>query len=316
MVAALWSFPFAALRRPLMSPSTKSTIPAGIAFSCVSYALFNFHDAAVKLLVEGDIPVFEVLFTRSLAILIGCILIGGGRAHIARTIASPVMKPMMLRSVLLLGAWLCYYSAARDLPLGQLMTLYYAAPIAATLLAVPILKEIVPPIRWIAILTGFAGVAAASGITRLEVSGAALLALTAAVLWATATIYLRRTAMAEKTIVQMTITNAMFVIAMATATLFFWKTPTLQQVLLLLGTAIFGGLAQYALFESIRRAPVSVLAPFEYSALVWAFLLGYVIWGDEPTINVVIGALMIASAGLIIVLSERLAWKKEKAQQS
>lgn len=297
-----------------MSISPKSTIPAGIAFSCLSYALFNFHDATVKLLVE-DIPVFEILFVRSSAILIACILIGGGREHVRRTAASPVLKPMVFRSFLLLAAWICYYSAARDLPLGQLMTLYYAAPIAATLLAVPILRESVPPVRWIAILTGFAGVAAASGIARFEVSGAALLALASAVLWASATIYLRKTALSEKTLVQMTITNAMFVIAMAVATLLFWKTPTPAQALMLAGAAVFGGLGQYALFESIRRAPVSVLAPFEYTALVWAFLLGYLIWGDRPTLNVVAGALLIAAAGLLIVLSERRAWKKQKAQQ-
>lgn len=297
-----------------MSISPKSAIPAGIAFSCLSYALFNFHDATVKLLVV-NIPVFEILFVRSLSILIGCILIGG-RGHVRRTITSPVLKPMIFRSFLLLAAWLCYYSAAKHLPLGQLMTLYYAAPIAATLLAVPILKESVPPVRWIAILIGFAGVCAAAGITRLELSTAALLAITAAVLWASGTIYLRKTALSEKTLVQMTITNAMFVPAAAIALLFIgWATPSTAEIAMLVGVAILGGLAQYALFESIRRAPVSVLAPFEYTALIWAFLLGYLIWGDKPTLSVVIGALMIAAAGLLIVVSERRAWKKEKAQQ-
>lgn len=56
----------------------------------------------------------------------------------------------------------------------------------------------------------------------------------------------------------------------------------------------------------MRQAPVSVLAPFEYSSLVWAFLLGYLIWADIPTQNVVVGAAMILGAGLIIIVSERL----------
>lgn len=294
-----------------MSASTQNAIPAGIAFSCAAYALFNFHDAGVKLLV-ADLPVWEILFARSLGIVAGCVLIGGGPAQLVRSWQSPVLKPMVLRAFLLLAAWLCYYSAARNLPLGQLMTLYYAAPIAATLMAVPILGERVPPLRWIAILIGFAGVAAASGMARLEISGAAALALTAALLWASATIYLRRTARAEKSLIQMTISNAMFLLAMAIPTVLFWKTPDARQALLLGCVVLFGGLGQYALFESIRRAPVSILAPFEYTALIWAFLLGYLIWGDRPTVNVVLGAVLITVAGFVIVMSERRAWKRAR----
>jgi drug/metabolite transporter (DMT)-like permease len=61
------------------------------------------------------------------------------------------------------------------------------------------------------------------------------------------------------------------------------------------------------MFEGMRRAPVSVLAPFEYSSLVWAFALGYLIWSDVPGSNVFIGATLIFSAGMVIIASERFA---------
>jgi drug/metabolite transporter (DMT)-like permease len=55
----------------------------------------------------------------------------------------------------------------------------------------------------------------------------------------------------------------------------------------------------------MKRAPASVIAPFEYTSLVWAFLLGYLIWGDVPRHEVIVGAALIFAAGLMIILSER-----------
>ena len=70
---------------------------------------------------------------------------------------------------------------------------------------------------------------------------------------------------------------------------------------------VFGGLAQFSLFESARLAAASVLATVEYSSLLWAFLLGYAIWGDIPPVATVAGAGLILLAGLLLVASERCA---------
>jgi drug/metabolite transporter (DMT)-like permease len=78
---------------------------------------------------------------------------------------------------------------------------------------------------------------------------------------------------------------------------------------MLLGVGVLGGLAQFTAFEAIRRAPISILAPFEYTALIWAFVLGFLIWGDIPATNVAVGAALIAAAGLLIILSEKLGRK-------
>ncbi len=63
---------------------------------------------------------------------------------------------------------------------------------------------------------------------------------------------------------------------------FFWTPPALFDLALMAGTGVIAGIAQYALFEGMRRAPISVIAPFEYTSLVWAFGLGFLIWGDVP----------------------------------
>ena len=101
------------------------------------------------------IPAWEVLLFRSAVIVCFCLGVGG-RAVRARAVATPIKRVLLLRATITLVAWLCYYSAARALPLAQLLTLYFAAPVITTLLAVPLLGERVPPSRWASVACGFA----------------------------------------------------------------------------------------------------------------------------------------------------------------
>jgi drug/metabolite transporter (DMT)-like permease len=283
------------------------TALSGVLLTIVSYFLFSLQDASVKLLVT-NLPVFQILFIRSVVIFIGCMLIGR-RQLVDKAIHSPVLKPLFLRNLLLLSAWLCYYNAARDLGLAELTTFYYASPVLITLLAVPILKEDVPAIRWLAVVLGFIGVIVACNPIAshgLKLSLPVGLALSAAVFWAISTVLLRKTALHEKTMVQMTISSGFFIILTGAACAFFWTPVSLKELLLMSSTGLFAGIAQFALFESFRRAPVSILAPFEYTSLIWAFILGFVIWGDIPKHNVFFGAGLIFFAGLVILFGERL----------
>lgn len=286
-----------------MNPSVLS----GILLTIFAYFLFSLQDAAVKWLVVG-LPVFQILFVRSVTIFALCLVVGRS-AVVRKSIASPVLKPMFVRNLLLLAAWLSYYTAARDLGLAELTTLYYASPILITILAVPILKEQVPPLRWIAVVVGFAGVMVACDPlgAGLTLNTPVLLALQAAVFWAIGTVLLRKTALMEVTLVQMTLSSGFFILFTCVPMAIYWVPPTHLDLGLMAGTGIIAGIAQYALFEGMRRAPVSVLAPFEYSSLVWAFMLGFAIWGDIPGAQVFAGAALIISAGMIIIAGERFS---------
>jgi drug/metabolite transporter (DMT)-like permease len=105
----------------------------------LAYFVFAVHDAGIKWLV-ADIPVWQVLFFRSATILVVCLAIGR-RALLERAAASSLKRPLAFRGVINLVAWLCYYSAARTLPLAQLLCLYFAAPLMVTVMARQILKE-------------------------------------------------------------------------------------------------------------------------------------------------------------------------------
>jgi RarD protein len=281
----------------------KTAVGAGILLSSLAYFFFATHDAMIKLLVETT-TVWQILFCRSLVILLGCYIIGG-RALARETVTSPALKPMMLRSLFLLAAWLCYFNAAKHLPLADLTTLYFAAPIAAILLAIPILGERVPLSSWIAVITGFVGVVIASNPTGMATGWPVYLALVAAVCWAIATTLLRTTSNRASSMVQMTMTNVFFLALTTPVAVVSWTMPSGATQILLVVVGVIGGLGQLSFFEALRRAPISVIAPLEYTALVWAFALGYAIWGDIPGPNVWAGAVLIAGAGLIILFAER-----------
>ena len=241
---------------------------------------------------------------RSIVVLAGCFA-AGGRSLISEAARSPAVLPMLLRSFVMLAAWLCYYSAARHLQLAELTTIYFAAPVVVTILSVFILGEKVPPHRWIAVLLGFIGVFVACDPTRVGLSLPVLLVLAAAVLWAFSVVLIRKVALMERTLVQLVLNNVFFLVIAGVPMAFVWETPDALQLALLLGVGLIGGVAQFALYDGMKRAPASVVAAFEYTSLVWSFLFGYLIWADIPRREVFVGAALIVGAGLIIIVRER-----------
>jgi len=267
--------------------------------------VFALHDAAVKWLVV-EIPVWQILFVRSATIMVICLAIGRG-ALLERAAASSFKRQLAFRGVVMLTAWLCYYSAARTLPLAQLLCLYFAAPLMITLMAWQILKEQVTPARWICVGIGFIGVLFASDPFGVRASFATLLVLVAAALWGYGVILMRQIARQEPTMLQMLATNTVFFIGTGAACIVQWQPVTASQTMMLIGVGLIGGLAQFLVFEAARMIQASVMATVEYSALPWAFLLGYLIWLDIPPFAVFFGAALIILAGAILVRAERRA---------
>jgi drug/metabolite transporter (DMT)-like permease len=277
----------------------------GIGLGVLAYAMFSMHDATIKWLV-AELPIWQVLFCRSLTIVIASLAIGR-EALLARAVATPLKLSLVLRGAITLVAWLCYYSASRSMPLAQLLSLYFASPLAVTVLAGPLLGERVTRARWGAVLVGFAGIVMATDPLDVRLSMPSVLVLIAAALWGYGVILMRRIARRESSMLQILYTNGSFLLGTGVACAFVWQTPSWSQAALLLLIGVIGGLAQFALFEGCRHAPASVMATVEYSALIWAFILGYLIWGDIPVPAVFIGAGLIALAGMLLVLAERRA---------
>ena len=292
-------------RGDVNAPAPLAAGALGVALGVLAYALFGVHDAAIKWLVAG-IPVAQVVFLRSVAVFLACLALGR-RALIERAAATPVKGPLLFRGLLTLCAWFCYFSAARSLGLAQLLCLYFAAPLVVTVLAAPLLGERVTAGRWTAVLIGFLGVLVATDPWGVPFSLAAALALFAAALWGYGVILMRQIAQREGSLLQIAVINAVFLVGSGIGCAIDWRPPDAWQWGLLLGVALLGGLGQFSLFEAARRAPAAVLATVEYSALLWAFALGHLIWGDIPPPAVVAGGALIPLAGLLLVAMERRA---------
>jgi drug/metabolite transporter (DMT)-like permease len=289
-----------------------NSVIAGMLLGVAAYALFALNDATNKYLV-ATLPVAQALFFRSLTITIGCLAVGRAQV-VSATLASPVLQRMLFRAVITLIAWLCYFSAAPMLPFAQLMTLYFASPILTTLLAIPILGERVSMIRWISIFVGFTGVVVAAdprGLMQGETPAWAItLVMIAAALWAHAAILMRQITKHEGALVQMLLQNGFFLVATGVWTAFNWVTPTKLELFLLVFIGVIGAGGQLLQFAAIRRAPVAVIAVVEYSGLIWAFALGWLIFSDRPALPIYVGAGIILAAGMFLVAMEHRAGRK------
>lgn len=285
-----------------------ATAGVGMAMGVAAYALFSVQDSAIKWLASGlggvAIPVWQILFARSLFI-VACTLVIGRTAMLERAVRTPFKAKLVVRAAITLVAWLCYYSASRALPLAQLLTLYFAAPVITTVLAVPLLGEQVPPARWASVAVGFAGVVIACDPGGLAFSTATALVLVAAAFWGFAIILMRQIARRESSLLQMFYTNGLFLLATGVACAVHWTPPRLPELGLMATICAAGGIGQYLLFEAARRAPASIMATVEYSALLWAFVLGFLVFGDIPRGPVFAGAGLILLAGIMLVATER-----------
>lgn len=290
--------------KPLYDPPMRGNMVLfGIGLGVLAYGLFSVQDAAIKFLVE-TLPVWQVLLFRSVAVMAVCLIAGNVRL-LARAGRSQVKGKLVLRAVLTMSAWLLYFTASREMGLAQLLTLYFAAPLMVTLLSGPLLQEIVTPRRWLAVGIGFVGVMFAADPFGVEVSLPALMVLIAALFWSYSTILMRQIARVETSLIQMLFNNALIIPLATIVSISVWQppTPTEWAIMALVG-ALAGG-AQFMVFEMARFTPASVMATVEYTALLWAFLLGWAIWGEIPHIAVWIGAVLIAISGVVLVMAER-----------
>ena len=288
---------------PSPDPYAAPQISKGVGLVALSYSLFSIQDAVVKWLVTSY-AVTQILFTRSLIIVLIAVLIGG-RRDVDALVRSHNKGALTFRAVLVFVAWLAYYSSARYLQLAQMTTIYFAAPIIVVALSALILKEKVDAPRWLAVTGGFCGVVLAAnpgGAINLLPACAAFFA---ACSWALGVVLIRLISRSESTSAQMLVSNGFFAVACALTLYWTWKTPDLFSLALMLGIGVAGGLGQFCLYEGFRRAPASVVAPIEYTGLIWAFTYGYLIWSDIPPATVFAGAACIMGSSLALVWFER-----------
>lgn len=274
----------------------------GIAYALLGVFLFSAHDVLVKWLV-ADYPVLEIIFFRSLAALIPCALFvrreGGVRALRTRR-----RSLLLLRGLLGVSAFGPFYLAYAFLPLADVIAIGFSAPLFVTALSAPLLGEKVGWRRWAAVVVGFLGVLVMvrPGSTMFE--AAALLALAGSALYALAMIVTRRLVATETTAAVIVFANLVYIAVGGLSLPFRWVAPSAGDALLLAALGLITGCAQFWMTQAYRYARAATVAPFDYTALIWAVLFGYLIWGDVPGVGVALGASLVIATGLYILRRE------------
>ncbi|HVW94082.1 MAG TPA: DMT family transporter [Devosia sp.] len=290
-----------------MSATTSTAMPAlasprGLLLGAAAYTLFSIHDALVKAVVS-DLPVPEILLLRSIVIALICLGMGRGRV-VAGLIHSDSKHKILGRAVLTLAAWVMYYSQASHMTLAKMTTLYYFAPVLTMVLAVVFLKEKLTLARAGAASIGFFGVLVACDPAGIEIGWPTIFVLSAAFCWAVASILMRSISRGESALVQVLALNLFNIMVMSFFVLGNWHPIGWRDFAFIIAAGVVGGSGQYVLVEAARRVPAGVLGTVEYSSLVWAFVLGYLFWGEKPVAAVYLGALLIVMAGLLVAWSE------------
>ena len=275
----------------------------GIALICFAVFCFISMNTIVRYLGRAGYPVPEIIWARYIFHLL--LIMAFFPRRITTLLVSKRKAMQVFRSVLVLLATVCMFFAVREMPLADAVALSFSAPLFAVGLSVLILREKVGLRRWGAVAIGFAGMLIIIRPGAGTLQWAALLPVTMALLYATYQIVTRMIRGAADPL------NALFYTALVGAALaslvvpFFWRTPGLVDGLLLVSTGFFGGLGHYAVIMAYERAEVSVIAPFAYTELIWATILGFMVFGDIPDPWTFVGAGVIVASGLYVLYRER-----------
>ena len=283
-------------------PASRRAIPMML----LAVATFALLDAGPKQLSK-HYPAFQVAALRgaaSLPFVLAWALATGGVRPLLR-----VRWPLhLLRGAMGVAMMASFVYALRTLPLSTAYAVFFVAPLLVTALSVPILGERVGPRRWTAIGIGLVGTLVLLRPTGEGlVSIASLAVLLAAAMYAVSAISVRVMARTDSTQSMMVWLMALMALGAGLLAWPNWTPVASTDLWLILGIGIAGGIGQYAVTEAFRVGEASLIAPLEYTALVWGVLLDLTLWGVLPDGATWIGAAIIVASGLYLLRRERVA---------
>jgi drug/metabolite transporter (DMT)-like permease len=276
------------------------------------FATLTFSSMYVAIRLAGPVPVGEVVFFRAFFALVPLFGLSMFTVGARAVFETKRLRVHILRSVTGVTSMFLNFAALKMLPLADLTGFSFVMPIFAVVLAALLLREHVGPWRGTAVVIGFGGVllminphaGPASALVHGLSPGAGL-ALLGALLSAFVVIFIRQMSTTERS--ETIVFYFMLITALAGAlTMIWWRaplSPAMAAWLMLAG--LLGGIGQICMTYSYRYAEPSLLAPFDYVAMVWAALFGFAVFGEVPERLVLAGAGIVVSSGLFIVWRER-----------
>lgn len=285
------------------SPQPASDARAGVLWMLVTAALFVFMDAVAKALT-ADYPVPVIVWARFAfhALFVTLLLSRGLRARIVTR--RPGLQ--FLRSALLMFTTILFFSGLQFLPLAECSAMIQIGPLIITALSVPLLGEQVGIRRWTGVVIGFAGALVIIRPGSDAMQFAILLPLAAACTNALYQITTRVLSRGDSPFTTLFYTPLIGTLLASAALPFFWQAPDLQGWALMALLGLIGGVSHFTLIKAFTAAPAATVAPFGYTALIWATLFGFILFGDFPDRWTIGGAAIIAGSGLYILHREHV----------
>jgi len=270
--------------------------------------------ALIKLAIE--MPVGQVLFIRS-ALPIPFLLayvVWTGKLHRFKT---DRLGMHLSRTFLGLGSVFFWFLALRYLPLSDVTALLYLSPILSVIFGALLLKEKVGLFRSGAVVVGMFGMFIimmpnVRGNYGPEATFGVVLCILNTICFSLSLIQIRQMSSSEDSLAIVFYFSLFSALLTLPSVFWGWELHNMDQVLIFLGIGLFGGLGQLCMTMCYRYAPVSLIAPFEYSTLIWALIIGYLMFDEMPVPSTLAGAALIICAGLIVAYRESVLASRKR----
>ena len=262
----------------------------------LAMCLMATMDATAKWLVE-DYSIAQILLIR-FAVYLGVVLALAWRRGWLATVRSRQPGLQVLRSLVMLAEIVVFLWAFSLLPLADVHAIAAVSPLIAVALAALLLGERVGWRRWLAVVAGCAGVLVIMRPGSGIMGPAALIALLAAFLWALLQVLIRRVGLDDSVETTALWSAAIAVLILVFIAPFDWRPVATGDWSLLVLAGLLGAACHLVLFRALQIAPASMLQPFAYTLVVWAAVMGYVLFGEFPDIWTLAGIVIVIAGGL------------------
>jgi drug/metabolite transporter (DMT)-like permease len=273
----------------------------GVSYMSIAMLLAAGIDISVKTLVS-DYSTAQIVLLRSLLALPLVLLICHYQSGL-KALATPRWGWQIYRGFLTAGANFGFFYALGHVPIVTALLLSYIGPVLIVLLSQPLLGERVGLHRWLGIGVAFSGVLVVLRPMSLSLPPAALAIFGSALCWALLSISNRRLADVESASVLTFYTIPVSALLAGGLTIGNWQTPEGLDWVFFTTAGICGATAHLFVAMAYRRAPAAVIAPFEYTALIWIALAGYVFWSEQPDTYTWLGGGLVIFGGYLALRS-------------
>ncbi len=283
----------------------------GITYMAVGMFLFSAVDTMGKFLTETLHPI-QIVWSRQMGLVLGVVVLLALRGAPVLATKNPVLQ--VTRGAFAAGSATIFIYAVSYVPLADAVAVSFVAPFIVTLLGALILRERVGIRRWSAVTIGFIGTLIVIRPGLGVIHPAVFLVLIAATLFALRQILSRYLSGSDRTETTVAYTALVSIVLLTIPLPFVWQWPaTTTQVVLLIGMAILAGVAEFCVIKALEVAQAVVVAPLQYTLLIWSTFYGFVVFSDLPDFWTWIGALIIVATGLYTLHRERLAARHRRA---